>query len=255
VLADALVAHVVNADPPFDAILVTGDVATSGDQRDLRAAKDFLDRLVATKTPVLVIPGNHDRYSNSALLWPGGRTFDGVIRSSQGGPLKILHERAAVLDVFEDTTGQRLAMVGADFTLPETSMIRGRGLWLGHGLASEEVVQRLDHVTRAVRDEVPGVAVAWIIHFPPHVSGRGLDLHEKDRLLAAIETLQPSFVVMGHTHKFRHVVIHGVPMVVCGSTTAFENGRPDKNSACVLEWTATAPLQVRNQMWDGVGFV
>lgn len=66
--ADAAV-EAAEADAP-DLVLVTGDVTQSGRRREFEAARDWLERF---RSPVFVVPGNHDTpYWDlpARLLWP-----------------------------------------------------------------------------------------------------------------------------------------------------------------------------------------
>ena len=80
----------------IDALIVTGDLSTTGRRVDLHAAKAFLTDPAVGATPLTsegeptlsaygkrnrldVLPGNHDRYRSAARLYrPGGTVFDSV---------------------------------------------------------------------------------------------------------------------------------------------------------------------------------
>ncbi|WP_018546552.1 metallophosphoesterase [Streptomyces sp. LaPpAH-108] len=156
---------------PFDALLVTGDIADHGTEPEYEAAARLLADFPA---PVLCLPGNHDvrgPYRKVLLGEPASDTP--VNRLHRVGPLAVL-----MLDV----------------TVP--------GRDEGH-LAGETAAW----VRTTIRDALPpGTPVALALHQPPVALGRGLVdsimLDNADEFAALISE-HPGIVAVfgGHTHS------------------------------------------------------
>jgi len=85
-----------HATKPFDFILATGDLATTGQREDLTVAKDFLfseaensldswrrgkliSSLANLDVDIYLLPGNHDRYQGKKKLYfPANKEFDTI---------------------------------------------------------------------------------------------------------------------------------------------------------------------------------
>ncbi|MFD8912294.1 metallophosphoesterase [Streptomyces sp. NPDC059575] len=156
---------------PFDALLVTGDIADHGTEAEYEVAARLLADFPA---PVLCLPGNHDvRGPYRKVLLGEPVSAAPVNRLHQVGPLAVL-----MLDV----------------TVP--------GRDEGH-LADETAAW-----TRAtIRDALPaGTPVALALHQPPVALGRGLVddimLDNADDFAALISE-HPQIVAVfgGHTHS------------------------------------------------------
>src|SRR5947209_5302025 len=86
-LGDNILARLVESRDLLDAVLITGDLATTGEQEDLGRAREFIDslrRLAQTAPPgggpprqpkIIVLPGNHDRFHGKPK-WAGCGRFD-----------------------------------------------------------------------------------------------------------------------------------------------------------------------------------
>ena len=82
---DSLV-NFAQSQSDLNAVILSGDIATTGFEHDLQKAKEFLDgptsgRFAASQSvsnlgiPVWILPGNHDRYTYTGREWffsPGG---------------------------------------------------------------------------------------------------------------------------------------------------------------------------------------
>jgi len=73
--------------PELDAVLCSGDLATTGDERDLALAAAFLSDLIPESVPCFVLPGNHDRFGGPPLYPPGGTAFDTFVVGPRLRPL------------------------------------------------------------------------------------------------------------------------------------------------------------------------
>src|SRR5882724_293620 len=88
-LLDAVIRNLYNRRDNLDAIILSGDLATTGLQPDIHAAamhidsqpldtyRDARDRptFQSIGRELILLPGNHDRYRNRAFF-PAGREFD-----------------------------------------------------------------------------------------------------------------------------------------------------------------------------------
>jgi 3',5'-cyclic AMP phosphodiesterase CpdA len=238
---------------PFDRLLITGDLATSGHTRDLQRAQDLLDApaaglgfRTASGEPTLsflppiceILPGNHDRYRGGLRFGrPGGTRFDAVFvarwTAGQGAALTptIVRRSAA------------LVTVCADFSLPRGD--RGQRAhkflpgWLGQGRVTNSTLDALVDLTQqeiaARGDEGLRTAVIWAIHFDPHTTDEVLQLLDSDRLLEAAQRNQVIAILCGHTHESKVKTLGtGVRIFACGSTT--QACSPQGNDFQVLEF-------------------
>src|SRR5258706_2689 len=97
-LATHLSLYLGSVQDEIDAIVATGDLATTGKEADLKVAKgyflrgqpasvvfpQFAARFSSNKSPdlpIIFMPGNHDRYQGSMIM-PGGKVFEKVFGQS-----------------------------------------------------------------------------------------------------------------------------------------------------------------------------
>jgi Icc protein len=99
------VAHVAGLEPAPDAILITGDLTSDGDQAVYAELVGMLGGLVA---PVFPLPGNHDRRDLLRAAFPG------IVPAS--GPIAYVIERFPVRVVMLDSLveGQSYGKLGLD---------------------------------------------------------------------------------------------------------------------------------------------
>ncbi|MEW2131564.1 metallophosphoesterase [Streptomyces sp. NPDC005435] len=175
---------------PFDALLVTGDIADHGTEAEYECAA----RLLADfPVPVLCLPGNHDVRGPYRKVLLGEPASDAPVnRFHQVGPLAVL-----MLDV----------------------IVPGRDE--GH-LAGETA----DWVRATIRDALPpGTPVVLALHQPPVALGRDLVdsimLDNPDDLAALIaEHPQVTAVFGGHTHSATVTTFAGRPLALGPGVTS-----------------------------------
>jgi 3',5'-cyclic AMP phosphodiesterase CpdA len=233
-LADALAAFAYVNRAGLDGILISGDLATSGEVVDLNIALEFVaaeavpgdyhtadgfPTLRAAALPVGLLPGNHDRFGPSWKVFPGGGTaFDAVFGDywSAGQGVQPLWNG--------QRDGARLVVLGADFSLAAGDDA-GLKLYghLGRGHVRQAVTDALLAATNQARADDPAAAVIWVIHFEPNADDSSLALYDPDNLLAdATRAARPAAILCGHTHlvcmpkDFAEVA--GL-MHLCGTTT------------------------------------
>jgi 3',5'-cyclic AMP phosphodiesterase CpdA len=197
----------------YDAVLITGDLATSGSRHELRRAFRYVsDRttsayltirnkpaLGSLVKPILVMPGNHDRYRPLFPHNPGERTFDEIFAThwDVGQGTKVLWSR--------DRRGQHLAVIGVDLSLgatdPGGSTPPDLFPHLGRGRAHIRRIRTLAEVTDEYRRQKPGAIIVWAVHFQPKAKDGRLALLEEQRLIDAANECDVPVILCGHVHE------------------------------------------------------
>lgn len=180
----------------LDGLVVTGDLATTGNPADIRAAYRFLYSPAAQghlnrrgkptleaagkerKVPLLYLPGNHDRFRSYHL--PGGRTFDrylgGAWQPGQGAQLLHIFER----------DGETLILIGVDFSLRASDLgglVMGLPFgYLGRGRVYPKRLRQLRKLTRKAKEAHPQSALLWLLHFEPEATDPSLALLDEHLL-------------------------------------------------------------------------
>lgn len=226
--------------PGCDAILITGDLANSGDREDLETARLFCDGsytpratrdlgigpLDAAGLPIFLFPGNHDRYSGRRGA--GGEVFDQIFEPywsvGQGAEYRVIRNT--------------LGIVMGDLTLGSPGEAGSwRGQW-GQGRAARDRVAFMVAETRLLRAEYAGIAVIWAVHFPPAFTNLDEDLVllEEERLIEAAEAEGIGLLLCGHTHEHRPpypVGPKGIVQVLCVGSACQQN--PNDNTLYLLD--------------------
>jgi 3',5'-cyclic AMP phosphodiesterase CpdA len=226
---DAIAEFVSEHRSSADLILLSGDVADDGVERNLDAAyryittpatddwfvrDPFAPTLDAGRTSgplFFILPGNHDRFQVNGRT-PGGTAFDAKFEeywhAGLGGVQSVL------LPPKQNTT---LALIAADFCLRSA----GSGtVYLGQGHAYEDVVDALVRQTREVRAASPKAGIVWISHFPPLLNvDHSLKLWGAIRLLNEARRNGISHVIAGHLHR-NQVNTYADVEVICTGTAS-----------------------------------
>ena len=181
----------------LDALVLSGDLATTGLQEDLDAAFRYVDAPPAStyyQTPAagerragphlatiaglaqkcVLVPGNHDRFQNNKCE-VGGELFDTVFKKYWAG------NKAGVLDtiISKPFSGsgpapsdglEQLAIIGADGCLRDAEQASSGWMQMGQGYVYPDTEDELIAKTEDARRQFPDITVIWVIHFPPHVS-------------------------------------------------------------------------------------
>lgn len=214
-------------DAVVDALLLSGDLGTSGDAADLALAHRYLsapavDRwLAADRTPTLMgaqlptglLPGNHDRFKS--YLLPGNRAFDEVFAAWWRDPDRDGVDELLVLD----KDHRRLVLLGLDLTLRD---VADGLIYMGQGRAYQDVVDAAVDATRWHRQAHEHVAVVWVSHFPPEAP-LTLMLVDDTRLVAGARTAGVPLLLCGHTHVEK-AFVDTIPVVTAPTTTVLEPG-------------------------------
>lgn len=236
----------------LDAVVLTGDLATTGLDRDLKRVQLFLNeqydsnvphkpldrgRIVATlsaldktKTPVAFLPGNHDRYWfhwKVPTYMPGHPAFDSLLSDYRSEPV----QRTVVTDEHNEL---QVVILAADFTLRRFKDHEGAFGWIAQGKVYEdeendvlgELVRKTNSELEARQPEV-ALCILWAVHFPPQFD-RQSDQHKlinEGRLLEEADRLHVNGILCGHTHyqrKYRDKDPNTCPVFCCGTTTQHE---------------------------------
>ena len=248
------------------AVILSGDIATTGFQHDLLKAKEFLDgptsgRYSASELgiPVWILPGNHDRYTYIRHEWffsPGGTLFDQILGNHWSGkvkaysPLRDIDDRLSVL------------VLAADFGLQNTndSTHLRRFNKLAQGRVYEPVLTALASETisqqQAERNDFPEheQVILWAVHFPPlfkDVSAAKSLLDAADLVNKARE-LGVNAILAGHTHYARDYFAAPDVRVLCAGT-ATQNDSVTKHCQIIsVKRTSGGPPTIRaaHYEWD-----
>jgi 3',5'-cyclic AMP phosphodiesterase CpdA len=243
----------------FDVLLLTGDMATTGNAGDLQVGYDFVTPAgtpnVAFLNPtptahrIQLLPGNHDRYRPTSLIQPrsllyrpGGTQFDTAFNPAAGSQFWTAGQGVQGFSI--PRGGHTLHVLMADFSLPAGD--RGQayyGLpgWFGQGRVGPHVLQQLGTLTQHLHG--PRATVVWAIHFDPFTTDGALLLLDSTALRQELHRLQRAGVVVpavlcGHAHESKtKPLTDGTTVFACGTTTqAFA----EQGNDCQLV-TVTAP--------------
>jgi 3',5'-cyclic AMP phosphodiesterase CpdA len=240
-------------DGKLDAVVITGDLATTGSTDDVEMVSKFLRAtfnprhphrsresdyrgatLSAVRVPVLCLPGNHDRFVPTherymeifpIFFKPGGTEFDLLVADYSQG---VVHS-IELTDELSHGRRLRVVVLAADLTLGHFDDHTRLFGWLAQGKAHVHVCRRLVAMTERLReqkkeDEV--LCVLWAIHFPPDFPG----VHDHSRLISERKLIKAAnragvhAVLAGHTHQ--QLTYHNPSMsfkvFCCGTTTQHE---------------------------------
>lgn len=236
-----------------DALIVTGDLATTGSDTDLSIARAYFSgRLSHDENPLaaplpaldsiadcvlLALPGNHDRYAGTALL-PDSRRFESyfgstwdfsTLDSSRGSTYDLISlqgdSRVKLCLLRKENARQALAMISADFSLDYWLEGDGNFGWVGKGRVVKQILYDLEETTRKIKHEMAesgaGAAALWAIHFPPCFPNidENLQLIGGEELVDSAAALGIKLILAGHTHTPLKYDPHGSVRVLCGGTT------------------------------------
>jgi len=239
--------NIVYLTEKLDAIVFTGDLATTGLKGDLERVGLFLradyapnsphrprdtdpdiPTLASLKTPIVCLPGNHDRYWLPLGLpsyFPGGKVFDTEVLDYRKEPVKR----------FEIPPNGNLQVVifAADFTLKRWHHSRHGVGWIAQGRVYHGKGSTLEKLVAQTATEIAGaksgthLCILWALHFPPEFpeQSRLNMLIDEEKLLKKADELGVHGILSGHTHfqkKYRDTDPAKCPVFCCGTTTQHE---------------------------------
>ena len=243
---------------PLDAVLVSGDLATTGHKGDLVRALEYIEGLVKatawTTGPdshldvgirrVILFPGNHDRFRRG-LFWPGGKRFDTLFMGYWRGPVQTTVLAAGK---------EHLAIIQADFSLQKRRDANWLSLeYLGQGRVYDSILDRLKRETQRFGEVY---AVVWAVHFPPAFEplDDALRLQNQMNLLYAARDLGVNYIFAGHTHVPRCYQALGVTVCCAGTATqlvvpAGSQGGVNSIHPCTITVNGRRVTKVDWQLW------
>lgn len=241
-LLDCLCNFIEEEDQNLKAVIITGDLATTGLQVDLNKGLDFLEggpssqSISSVKAAKLLLPGNHDRfvYTPRGFLYaPGGSLFDTIFRNYWSGSVRAyepLRDSGSDLSVI---------IIAADFglrskndcTLPLLKIGR-----LAQGRVYPVILAQLVSLTRQLQAEETAAGympvVLWAVHFPPFFvhqnsskAARALyrvakNLIDEKSFVKEAANQNVYAILSGHTHEAQDYRKHGVRILCAGDATA-----------------------------------
>lgn len=242
-----------DGEKKLDAVVLTGDLATTGTTADIEQVSKFLGArsnprlphksdeeeyrgatLSAVKVPILCLPGNHDRFIPTREIYdkkypiffrPGGTNFDRQLIDYRQKPIQEIEISSDV------STNRELKVVilAADFSLESFEDHEGIYGWLAQGRAysdkRRQLVERTEEL-RGTKHEHELLCVIWAMHFPPYYPrypsyGR---LIGEEKIIREANRTGVSAILAGHTHEqltYRHPG-WGFWVLCSGTTTQHE---------------------------------
>ena len=247
--------HLVFVREKLDAVIFTGDLATTGLDGDIERVNSFLNAdyirdsphkpkdptlgiatlasIDTTKTHIVCLPGNHDRYQflfNRPIptYFPGGKVFDSEVLDYQSEPVRTFAIPAS--------GNLQVVIFAADFTLKRLLDCDCGFGWIAQGRVyhgKNSVLEKLVEKTIKKKDDVarqnPGthLCILWALHFPPAFPDQS-DLHkliDEGELLKIADEIGVHGILAGHTHfqkKYRDDDPKQSPVFCCGTSTQHE---------------------------------
>jgi DNA repair exonuclease SbcCD nuclease subunit len=214
----ALVEFVHSRKGSLDAILITGDISTTGLDYDLQQARRFVEgvpdahdirttggfpTISGAGLPIFLLPGNHDRYKlllRRLGYAPGNRRFHQVFHN---------HWRADVKSDFIIKGDLAVGIFAADFSLRKwyhadalpNIFVNAHA----QGKVYPDILTELENATSTFQDEnneEHDVFSLWAVHFPlvPTHKESYMKLINSDNLISSANASEVFLVLSGHTH-------------------------------------------------------
>lgn len=248
----ALVNLVHNLRATLDAILITGDIATTGLQFDLEKALLFVEGQPDTHEPrtsagfptvsgaglpVHLLPGNHDRYKlrlTRAGYAPGGRKFHQVFHRHWQQDVKV----SAIIK-----PGLAVGIIAADFSLRRTvDADKLPNLFVNahaQGKVYPNISTQFVAETESFQAQYEGdreVFIIWAVHFPPAPAQAEsyMRLIDREGLITKAHDCGVSLILSGHTHEPFEFSSPQYGFRVFGTGTATQYDSPEGNFCQVV---------------------
>ena len=237
----------------LDAVLLTGDISTTGSIEDLEKAREFIQdpvepglgwqnkfgeaRLRDLKAPVWILPGNHDRYMTTPIPFsPGGDSFDRIFNAEWQGPGKKYQPIKKA--------GLTVTVIAADFCLRTWLESDGMTGWIGQGKVHADegdILDQLEDATGALEAD-ERQCVIWAVHFPPAYPRvpRNLELLNSELLIQRANRCGVKAVLAGHTHEALKYRRANMKFDVFCAGTASQAFAPEGNHFRIIEISTDA---------------
>jgi len=156
----------------------------------------------------------------------GGTAFDRTFQNFWTGESKV-----HTLAVLQGEAGEKLALIGADFTLARNGDSQGFAGHFGQGNVYPEVLAELVAETRSIKSKHGKAAVIWCIHYPPFFPNIAspLKLINEQTLVTAADQEQVRQILSGHTHAPAQYPVgsNGLSVYCAGTTTQYYAPKPN----------------------------
>jgi 3',5'-cyclic AMP phosphodiesterase CpdA len=234
-LAEFLAKKIFQIRNEVDLLLISGDIGTTGLPEDLRLGVNYVNNppahhyfgadgtatIRSTAFPILLMPGNHDRFQNYKAE-PNCRTFDLLFQDhwARSDP----QISTAILNR-PDT--EPLAVLAADFALRAEGDAAFPTRWMryGQGYAYEDVLEKMVKKTSELRTRFSGIGIVWAIHFPPTNECRGFcgyqELRYHSRVVEAAGSSGVKLILAGHIHEKKEIRLGDLDIICAGSGCGF----------------------------------
>jgi 3',5'-cyclic AMP phosphodiesterase CpdA len=196
-----------------DRVVVTGDLTALGDEQELRVARSLLEPFIAAGL-LVVIPGNHDRYTDAR-----GGAFEVVFGDLLRSDLPELADERGY--PFVKRVGERHALVGLDST-----RVQGWSHYVV-GRLGDPQLRRLARVLE--HPAMEGRTVLLLVHHGPAGPSGAFDWNESglidaEALLRTIAQ-RPVVLLHGHSHhRYWHRARPGRPHLIAGGSSTERPG-------------------------------
>ena len=196
-----------------DRVVVTGDLTALGDEQELRVARSLLEPFIAAGL-LVVIPGNHDRYTDAR-----GSAFEVVFGDLLQSDLPDLADERGY--PFVKWVGERHALVGLDST-----RVQGWSHYVV-GRLGDRQLRRLARVLE--HPAMEGRTVLLLVHHGPAGPSGAFDWNESGLIDAGalLRTIRQRPVVLlhGHSHqRYWHRARPGRPHLIAGGSSTERPG-------------------------------
>lgn len=197
----------------LQALIVTGDIATSGLTHDLQRALNVVNKF-KEYLPVFLLPGNHDRYQDvtegmQLMYKPGDKKFYVYFKNYWNDAfLKNFWDDDVKKNLYLENDDLAVCVISADFSLRRTrnaELLGVKGGFYAQGFVYDDTLKRLEEATqKAFKDlaKKKNVAIIWALHFPSFAFG--IPNHSKlinaKKLVDAARENKVLAVVSGHMH-------------------------------------------------------
>lgn len=251
----------------LDAVLISGDLADSGTRENIDFVSSRLfckpqassptpwlhnhqPTLLGTGKPIVLVPGNHDRFKDFIMGLPGSKHFDEILKPHWMGELGGVQRH-----LLPNEDSPVLTIMCADFSLGDIRHASTLGGHWGQGRAYPDRVKCLVRETKKARRlKIP---VVWMMHFAPGFRSQpeSLRLIHAGRLLETASHLGVDRILCGHTHlkrTYRPQTQRNVYVHCAGTAACWGHGQD--TSMHVLDFCVDGRdiVQVRqvDLLWD-----
>jgi predicted phosphodiesterase len=242
----------------IDAVIVTGDLATSGDMIDIAPAANFVRSPAAGEgfyssprqptisfiPDILLVPGNHDKYAN-ILGTPSSKTFELTFEAY------MPNFEDGVGHWVDEKDGASLAFVYADFSLLSRSDAEDKVVApFGQGRVYAHVRDELVNRTLYLRQKHDGAPIVWLIHFAPFDCGYKLRLIDFSDVEDAAHRLAIPILLSGHVHQSRKLQRDGRVIYCSGSTGCVDTDGDSRIQTVHIDVDDEIFVERENFIWD-----